>query len=88
VGPTCQREGEEGEGNSSGGWLAGPGAVLVAGLVWLPEAFFSFSLIFFFSFSFETILFEFKFGIKLELRLSKTFSVHMELKKWVFDNKR
>jgi hypothetical protein len=59
VGPTHQIEGEEGEGNGSGGWLARPQAVSVAGLVWLPEAFFIFFdfLLFLFSFSFETILF-------------------------------
>jgi hypothetical protein len=64
-------------GSRFGGW---------AGLA--PRGLFLIFFDFFFSFSFETILFEFKFGIKLELKLSKTFSVHMELKKWVFDNKR
>jgi hypothetical protein len=61
VGPTRQRVEEEGEGNSSGWWLAGPRAISMAGLVWHPEAFsifFDFSS-FSFLFSFETILFEF-----------------------------
>jgi hypothetical protein len=61
VGPMRQREEEEGDGNSLGGWLAGPRAISVAGQVWLPEAFsifFDFSS-FSFLFSFETILFEF-----------------------------
>jgi hypothetical protein len=47
----CQREGEKEEGNGLGGWLAGPQAASVAGLVWLPEAF---SILFdFSSFSFQ-----------------------------------
>jgi hypothetical protein len=52
VGPTHQIEGEEGEGNGSGGWLARLRAVSVAGLVWLPEAFFIFFDFSSFSFQF------------------------------------
>jgi hypothetical protein len=38
---TLEREGEGG-GNGLGGWLVGPRAALVAGLVWSPSALFYF----------------------------------------------